>query len=239
MKWSELLAGAIVALATTASLAETPDWSSGRPTAPAILSRSRLLNGQTWWTRFGEPVNSAALEAAPANAEYVGPDGSHGDGYAYSPGSCDCPPPCIDHLWDGYYQDLKRCRPYVPLLDRLCGGTNCGGGNCCKNCCAPACSTKAACGCGEPVSCTSTASDCGCNKPVCASCRTGHMAHKFRCFCAHWSGGCDSCSAPMGYGCAAATNAPYEPSPSDKSMDKQSILRPPVPMVDVSYPRPK
>jgi len=244
MKWKELLVGAIVALATTACLAETPDWSGGRPAASPIISRGRMLGGQTWWTRYGEPVNSAALEAAPAKGagvEYAGPDGLHGDGYVYGPNACDCPPPCIDHLWDGYYQDLKRCKPYVPLLTRLCGGANCGGGNCCKNCtsCGPSCSTKAACGCAEPVTCSAPAADCGCNKPACTSCtscRSTPVLDKCRGLFAHWSGSCDMCSAPTSCGCATGTPS-YEASPSDQPVDKQSILRPPVPVVDVSYPR--
>lgn len=219
MKPVGLMTALVVALATTACFGETPEWSGP---SQSLLSRGRLFSGQTWWTRFGEPVNSAALaeDSAVKGAEIGGPVPMHGDGYVYGPGSCDCSPPCIGHLWNGYFQNPLRCHPHHCRL-RGCGTNACGcGDNACG--CAPSCSTKAACGCAEPVTCT-TSADCGC-KPVCGSCKPFHLG-RFRCFAAHWNS-CDSCSAPIGCGCSTAvpTDMPGEPEA------KPSILERPAPM---------
>ena len=120
MRWTHL-ATLLVACSATACLAETPDFSGSRPQAMQLF-QGRLFSGQGWWNRYGEPVNAAQLAqaetvpadkaapAAPMNG--YGADGGYGDGYIYSPGACDCPPPCIWHLWAGYVQIPKRCYPY-------------------------------------------------------------------------------------------------------------------------------
>jgi hypothetical protein len=229
------LALGLVALVATACLAETPDLSGGRPAGLFSSSSGRTHGGQNWWTRFGEPVNAAAL--ADQKAEVV-PAGMYNGDYIYGPGTCDCPPPCINQLWTGYYQHPKRCNPYVPLCQRLCGG-HCGNGDCNGGCgggcrlfghgkgcgCGDglSCSTKAACGCTAPVTCT-TAPDCGCAKPLCG-CKHAHLGHKWKNFMAHWSRDCDSCSAPLGCGCATPV-APQMQIPSEK----QALTRPlPIP----------
>jgi len=169
MKWMSLASGMVAALAATACLAETPEFSSGRAALAPVLPAGRQFGGENWWTRFGEPVNAVALaEVAPAKAagmEASGPVPLYGDGYIFGPGSCDCPPPCIYHLWDGYAQHPKRCNPYVPWFHGQCGDCDggCGNGGCghcglgrgcgCGKGCCPSCATKAACGCGQPVSC--------------------------------------------------------------------------------------
>ncbi len=207
----------LVALAAAACLAETPELAGARPQTAPLLSRGRLFNGQNWWTRFGEPVNAAALAADDGAKGDIAPVAMYGHDYIYGQGSCDCPPPCIDHLWTGYYQHPKRCDPYVPLFHRHCGdcghcgklfghGKGCGCGD------AIGCTTKAACGCAEPITCTSVP-DCGCKKPVCG-CKHFHLGHKWKGFMAHWNR-CDSCSAPLGCGCGAPL-APGMPIPSEK-----------------------
>src|SRR4051812_21627433 len=97
------LAMLFVACSTTACLAEMPDYSGSRPQAMQLF-QGRLMGGQGWWSRYGEPVNTAALNEAntqPDKNAPLSPMPADGDGYVYSPGACDCPPPCISHLWSG------------------------------------------------------------------------------------------------------------------------------------------
>src|SRR5436309_3547467 len=115
MRWTHL-AVVLAACSATACLAETPDWSANRPQAMQMF-QGRLFSGQSWWSRYGEPVNATELaqaETLPADkTAAAAPMPAYGDGYIYSPGACDCPPPCIWHLWTGYYQNPKRCNPHV------------------------------------------------------------------------------------------------------------------------------
>src|SRR5262245_30438932 len=170
MKWTQLATGLVVALSTAACLAETPEISGDRSTALSLIQQGRMYGshaGQSWWSRYGEPVNATALsqtDASPSDkGGYVPPAPLYGDGYVFGPGSCDCPPPCIWQLWAGYYQNPLRCYGDGHLLNHRCrhcgayGGGGCGCG-CGKGC---GCTTKADCGCTTPVTCTSTAS-CGC-----------------------------------------------------------------------------
>ncbi|HEY2413076.1 MAG TPA: hypothetical protein VGI40_12580 [Pirellulaceae bacterium] len=186
MRWNRLAAACLVVITSlvitsAACLAETPDWSGNRQ-PPAQLFQGRLLGGQNWWTRFGEPVNSVALAQADASpSDKTGPLPMYGNdgGYVYSPGACDYSPPCIWNLWGGYFSNPCRCGNHH-LLHKHCGcgagGNMCGGGcNICDPC-------NAGCGgghqcrlfhkmwgnnCGCGVSCA-TAS-CGCAAPSCAA----------------------------------------------------------------------
>lgn len=228
------LALVLALLAQAACLAETPE--TARPEAGPLLGRGRLFNNQNWWTRFGEPVNATALAVADGAKGDIAPVAMYGHDYVYGPGSCDCPPPCIDQLWNGYYQHPKRCDGYVPLFGGRhcgdCGDCGCGKGHCGlfghgKGCgCGDSigCTTKAACGCSAPIGCTASVPDCGC-KPACG-CKHAHLGHKWKGFFAHWNcGGCDSCSAPLGCGCATPI-APEVQIPSEK----QALIRPsPIP----------
>src|SRR5205823_4683347 len=111
MRWTRL-AAVLAACFASACFAETPEWSGNRPQAMQLF-QGRLFGGQGWWSRYGEPVNSEALsqaETLPDKTAPAGPMPAFGDGYIYSPGACDCPPPCIGHLWAGYFQNPKRCR---------------------------------------------------------------------------------------------------------------------------------
>ena len=237
MRWTHLAAVLIVAGSAANSLAEAPDFSANRP---QLLQAGRLFAGQNWWTRYGEPVNATALaqaEASPSDKAQTGPIPMYGDGYVYGPGACDCSPPCIWHLWAGYYQNPKRCHPHN-WGNRNCGacGDMCGngGGGFCKlfakGCCETCGSPAGSCSCAAPVSCTAAASDCGC-KPVCGKCRHCHLGHKFL---AHWNCGCKSCSAPLSCGCAAPAS-PAFPS------EKQASNAAPVPLPDeaVLFPLPR
>ena len=162
MRYSRLLATLLVALGATQCLAETPDWSQNSPQAMSILQRTRLLSGPNWYSRYGEPVNAAALEQvdnSPSDKGGVLPAPSvYGDGYIYGPGACDCPPPCIWGLWTGYFQNPWRCHPGNWLHHRHCGagGDPCGScGNGCglfgHNRCNSSCSCTAAVGCSTPT----------------------------------------------------------------------------------------
>lgn len=234
MKWNAL-AGALATLfAATACLADTPDFSGGRnlpaTQMPAPLMRGQMFSGQNWWSRFGEAVNADVLVQDPIKSpsDAGGAVPIQGDGYVYGPGACDCPPPCIWHLWAGYEQHPLRCNPYVPLFHRRCGACGgCGNCNACKSCtaAAPSCATKV--GCDTPVSCTSAVGGCGC-KPVCGKCRHFHLGDKWKCFTAHWHKPCKSCSSPVSCGapvsCGCATPV-YTPG-----LEKQAVDRPPLPL---------
>lgn len=193
MSWTRL--AALVAVCCQAPcLAETPDFSGSRSQAMQQF-QGRLFSGQGWWSRYGEPVNSVALtqaESLPAANPVTGPMSEHGDGYIYGPGSCDCPPPCIWHLWAGYFQNPKRCHPHVM---RHVGCANCNGdpvacgcapvrgmlakifhhGGCNSCGCADTVSCGDKVGCGSPVSCSTPVVDCGC-KPTCCKCRPCHVS---------------------------------------------------------------
>jgi hypothetical protein len=174
------------------------------------LFQGRLFGGQGWWSRYGEPVNSQALSQAeslpPAvdKTAPIAPMSDYGDGYVYSQGACDCSPPCIWHLWNGYFQNPKRCRPHaMQHFAAYSGNGSCGA---CGNGCGAGgngCGTYGnACGtCGG-----NQAAGCGC-KPVCGKCRPCHLTNAWRCFAAHWNCGCgcDSCSASVGCGTATPT----------------------------------
>jgi hypothetical protein len=235
MKWTRVVAGLIVALGATACLAETPDLASSRPSAISLLQRGPLFGGQNWWNRFGEPVNATALANAETSVSdrTAGPMPIYGDGYIYGPGSCDCSPPCIWQLWNGYYQYPKRCHPGGWLNG--CGGNGCGGNGCCGNgwgcgnslfgCgkgCGGSCATAAP-ACAAPVGCTTTAS-CGC-KPVCGKCRQCHLSGLFHGWTAHWHKPCRSCTTPLGCGCTAPAAPIIEPGPS-----QQAATQLPVPL---------
>jgi hypothetical protein len=234
MRWTSLAATLMVALGAVECLAETPDFSQDRPQALSLM-RGRLLGGSNWWSRYGEPVNATALEqASPSDQAQMGPMPMYGDGYVYGPGACDCPPPCIGHLWAGYFQNPKRCHTHH-LLGRHCGCGGAGDCNACGNACGcghscflsrifgkdgcDSCSKSVSCGCATPVTCTTAASDCGC-KPVCGKCRSCHFGSKFL---AHWNCGCNSCSSPIGCGCTT----PVAPMPS---AEKQALQGPPTPL---------
>jgi hypothetical protein len=231
MRWTHLAAALIVACGATACLAETPQISSNRPQAMPLIQGGRLFGGPGWWSRYGEPVNSAALAQASPSDKVVenGPMPMHGGDYVYGPDACDCPPPCIDQLWTGYYQNPKRCNPGHHLFNRHCGhGNGCGAcGNGCgsfaklfgKDCCST-CDSRKSCGCTTPVTCTTAAPDCGC-KPVCGKCR--HFHRGLRGCMAHWN--CNSCSTPLGCGCTTAV-----PSPMQAPSEKQAAIGPPKPL---------
>jgi hypothetical protein len=230
MRWI-LTTGLVFALAANVCLAETPDWSSGPGATAPMMQRARMFGGQNWWTRYGEAVNSAALsDQEPTKADGVegsAPPPMYGDGYVFGLGACECPPPCVGHLWDGYVQHPKRCDPFHGLFNRCgdcCGDSGCGKlSGMGKGCgCGPSCTTKAACGCAEPVTCTTKVSDCGC-KPVCGSCQRFHLSDRWKGCVAHWHRSCDSCSAPIGCGCAT-------PVDSMPKSEKQATTRPPIPL---------
>src|SRR5436190_1425961 len=241
MRWTQLAAALMVAFAATVCLAETPEVSGNRPQAMQLLQGGRLFSGQGWWNRYGEPVNATALaqaESSPSDQSVpAGPMPMYGDGYVYGPGSCDCPPPCIWHLWAGYFQNPHRCHMHQGRLHGRCGACGDGCGPCGTGgalagggwglfrhgcgCGSPlSCTTQAACGCGAPVSCSAAVADCGC-APVCGKCRTCHLGGHFKGLLDHWNRCCDSCSAPLGCGCSV----PADASPSD---EKQVITRRPL-----------
>jgi hypothetical protein len=220
MRWTRLAAILVLVGSAAEGLAEMPDFSANRP---QIFQGGRLVGGQGWWARFGEPVNATAMaqaEASPSDKLPSGPMPMYGDGYVYGPGTCDCSPPCISHLWAGYYQNPKRCHPHQ-WGNRGCGAYNACGCGCntglfAKDCCNT-CGGTGSCSCAAPVTCTTAAPDCSC-KPVCGKCRHCHVGHRFL---AHWNCGCSSCATPVGCGCATPA-APFS--------EKQASSGPPVPL---------
>lgn len=247
MRWTHL-AAVFVACSAIECLAETPQLLGDRPQAMQQLFQGRLFSGQGWWNRYGEPVNASELaqpDATPADKTApIGPVSAYGDGYIYGPGACDCPPPCISQLWAGYVQIPKRCYPYGHHGRRNCNdgsnsycafgtsgggcGNGCGGSGCgllggiFGHCGCNSCSSSVSCGCTTPVTCTTAAPDCGC-KPSCGKCRSCHLGNHWRCFTAHWNGGCNSCSAPVSCGCST-------PVSIDMPSEKQASQGPPTPL---------
>jgi len=209
MRWTQLLAGLVAALSATTCLAEMPNMAGDTSSAISVMQRAGMMSGQSWWSRYGEPVNAAALnQMSPSDkGAMAGPMPIYGDGYIFGPGSCDCSPPCIWGLWAGYYQHPHRCDPHCNLLHRHCGCGHCGqcgayaggGSGPCGSC------AKAACGCSAPVSCTTASTGCGC-KPVCGKCRQCHLG--WHGFGAHWNRPCGKCSCGMALGCGCATTVP-------------------------------
>ena len=190
MRWIRLVAAAVVVSNAAWCFAETPEYSNNRP-QPMSLMQGRLFGGQAWWARFGEPVNATAMAQAEVSpSDKTGPMPLYGDGgYVYSPGACDCSAPCISHLWNGYYQNPKRCNPHQ-LFNRHCGCNACDNG--CGSCghCHPMLTRLFGHGCCNANSCTSAAS-CGCAAPVCTTPAPS---------CAAPSCGAPSCEVPS---CAA------------------------------------
>ena len=236
MRWTILLAAAAMLFTATASQAETPDFAGNQPQAMSLMQRGRLMTGPSWWNRYGEPVNAVALAQADTSpSDKYGPAANvpmHGDGYIYGPGACDCSPPCIWDLWSGYIQNPLRCRAH--LLHKHCGCGNCGScSRCCGRACDVSCTTKAP-SCGAPVSCSPAVPDCGC-KPVCGKCRHFHMGDRWRGFTAHWHRSCDSCSAPLGCGCAT----PAAPAPLGSEKQASQSLPIPLPEEAVLFPLPR
>jgi hypothetical protein len=248
MRWTHLLAAFLFACSTTAALAEMPDFSNSRQ-PQQLLQGGRLFGGQGWWSRYGEPVNSAAMsqpEASPSDKEApLGPMPAYGDGYVYGPGTCDCPPPCVSHLWAGYFQNPKRCHPHH-MRNRRCNACDDGCNACAKGGCGmlarmfshSSCNscTTAAPDCTTPVTCTTAAADCGC-KPVCGKCRSCHLGGRWRGFGAHWCGASDSCSAPVSCGCTTPTAPMQTFGGSEKQV--QQGLPVPQPEEPVLYSLPR
>lgn len=232
MRWTQLAAALVVVTNAAACVAEMPEWTNSRPQATQLF-QGRLLGGQGWWSRYGEPVNASALASAESSTTNNGPMPMYGDGgYVYGPGTCDCSPPCIWNLWNGYFQNPCRCHNHhCHLFHKHCGCNACDGDGGCGGhghglhgklfghgwCCANSCSSGS-CGCAAPT-CSTPSADCGC-KPVCGKCHHCHLGHKFR---AHWNCGCDSCSAPLSCGCTT-------PTPALPGSEKQAVQELPRPM---------
>jgi len=202
-----LVAAAIVVSTSAACWAETPEFSNNRPQGMQLF-QGKLLGGQAWWGRYGEPVNYTAQAQAEASMSdknaLPSPAPMYGDGgYVFGPGTCDCPPPCIGHLWAGYFQNPKRCH----MLHRHCG-CNAGGNGCNDGCntgghCHPFLSRIFSHGCCDTNSCTSSVS-CGCAVPTCSAptCTAPTPS------CAAPSCGAPSCSAPS---CSATADCGCKP----------------------------
>jgi hypothetical protein len=237
------LGAAAALLVAGQGFAETPDFSGSQVPAMSLMQRGRMFSGTNWWSRYGEPVNAVAMQEAETSPSdkngYAGPVPMHGDGYVFTPGSCDCSPPCVWDLWTGYSQNPKRCHQGCHSLHRHCGCGDCGrcrlfsrcGSACDVGCAKPSCTTPS---CAEPVSCTTAAADCGC-KPVCGRCRHFHVGQRWQGFRAHWTRSCDSCSSPLGCGCTT----PAAPMPI--GAEKQAFQGPPKPLPEEAtlFPLPR
>lgn len=238
MKWTGMAALALLLAAAGLATAVEPT-----PANIRMPSARSLLNGPNWWSRYGEPVNQAAIDAAPVEAVAT-PVGWHenGHGYIYGPGTCDYILPCTDWLWADYNYDPWRCHAEgwhgCGLFGRRCGHCgHCGSGHC-------GCSKAIAdCGCAEPApacgdkvpacdaapSCEA-ANDCGCGVAhKCCVLNHFHWHWKKKCFW-HKHCGCDTCD--IGCGCAAPIgDAPIgpeqaPPKPTPDPAQKASIVWP-------------
>ncbi|MCI0361567.1 MAG: hypothetical protein L0211_24040, partial [Planctomycetaceae bacterium] len=199
--------------------------------APATIrvpsARGSLYSSANWWTRYGEPVNQAAIDAAPAEA-VAAPAGwsDYGHGYVYYLGACDYTPPCTDWLWEDYYGMPWRCHHMHHGFGHFgrcghCGGRfgHCGCGKHDDGCAAPGpdCAAKGPT-CEAAPSCEA-APDCGCDVATnCCVKKHFHWHWKKMCF---WNKhcGCDTCAtecgcdAPKGEIYSSPEQAPPKPSP--------------------------
>ena len=231
MKWTGMAALVLVLAACGLATAVEP--------TPATIrmpnARGSLFTNANWWTRYGEPVNQEAIDAAPVEAVAT-PVGWHenGHGYIYGLGACDYTLPCTDWLWEDYEYNPWRCNPHGwhgrcghGLFGRCghcghCGKGHCGCSKALSDC---GCATPAH-GCVDKVPACDVApscdvqADCGCGTAhKCCVLNHFHWHWKKKCFW-HKHCGCDTCD--MGCGCAA---------PVDKMMIGPEQA-PPKPIVD-------
>jgi hypothetical protein len=175
----------------------------------------------SWWAKYGQPVEGTV---APSGEPMVLHDHGHGFGYVYGLGSCDCRPPCTDHLWAGYVQNPWRCSH--PQYHNGRGNGNCAA---CGHLSDGSCTTPAATACG----CSDAVGSCGCTDSVCC----GKCKQKKQRL-AHWHWGkkkgccdsCTSCAAPIGCTAPAASGTPGDlsPLPPPPPVDEASVLRKPL-----------
>ena len=224
MKWTGMAALVLV-------LAVTGLASATEPTPTTIRMpnlRGSQYSGANWWARYGEPVNQAAIDAAPAEA-VVAPVGwaQNGHGYIYGPGSCDYTYPCTDWQWSDYHPHPWRCHPlHEGWRHGRCGGCGgCGSGHC-------GCGKHSDCGCAADPDCAA-APDCAAKWPSCETAPTCEAAPDCGCDVAteccvkkhfhwHWKHscfwnkhcGCDTCTtAAPSCGCDAPAFEKSYPSP--------------------------
>jgi len=165
-------------------------------------TRGSLFNATNWWTRYGEPVNQAAIDAAPAEA-VVAPVGwaQNGHGYIYGPGVCDYTPPCTDWQWNDYNPMPWRCHPlherWAHHWKHKCGHCgHCGGHGDCGCAAAPDCAAKGPT-CEAAPTCEAVP-DCGCDVATkCCVKKHFHWHWKKHCFW-HKHCGCDTCATECG-----------------------------------------
>jgi hypothetical protein len=238
MKWKSVTLCAMAMVGLTAG--SSPQAAERLPVQPPTLTARRslpldtqvqrpILSQISWWARFGQPVEPppGVPEGAVVGDAPVVHDHGYGFGYVYGPGACDCRPPCIDQLWDGYQQMPWRCS-HPRYKERHYG--SCGSCGACGN---GGCGHAVGCGCATAApSCTDACTSPVCCKPKCKRCKQ---------WFAHWSWGkkccdsCDSCSAPIGCGCAVpvggappAADAPPAVGPPVPAADEASILKKPL-----------
>lgn len=234
MKWKSVTLGAMamVGLTAGACLQAAERLPVQQPTLMARRSlpmdtqvQRPMFSPISWWAKFGQPVEppAGAPEGAAVGEAPVVHDHGYGFGYVYGLGSCDCRPPCIDQLWDGYQQNPWRCShpQYKERYRGYCG--SCGNGHCGNGCGHGGCGHAVGCGCTTAAPSCADACDSPCCKPKCKLCKQ---------WFAHWNWGkkccdtCDSCSAAVGCGCAAPVgNAP-------PGADTPPAVGPPVPAAD-------
>jgi hypothetical protein len=241
MKWKSATLCAVVMFGiSTVGLAQQPTLPSRQSVPAAAQLRRPIFSQISWWAKYGQPVEPApgAVEAAPAAEAPLMYDHGYGFGYVYGLGSCDCRPPCISQLWDGYVQNPHRCS-HPQYHDKNGNCSSCGscgnggyGGHGGYGGCA-ACGPVGDCGCTAAT--PSCAAD-SCTSPVCC---------KSKCKCskqwfAHWHWGkkccdtCNSCSEPVGCSCAAPIGGPGPAadvpavSPPLPAADEASVLKMPL-----------
>jgi len=222
MKWTGMAALVLVLAACGLATAVEP--------TPATIrmpnARGSLFNANNWWTRYGEPVNQAAIDAAPAEA-IASPVGWHEHGYVYGLGVCDYTPPCTDWQWADYESNPWRCNPHGwghGLCGRRghcghCGHDDCGCGknaDCGCAAAAPDCAAQAPT-CEAAPSCEA-APDCGCDVATnCCVKKHFHWHWKKSCFW-HKHCGCDTCATECGCDAPAAVEMPGSPEQAPKPL---------------------
>lgn len=219
MKWSLGPTALLLALAAGAPLlaAEPAGPAPGEPVARPAIWPGKLGFGFLSGNHV-RPVSNAAGGEIVAGEHYGG--GVIAGGDVYGPGSCECQPPCVNHLWDGYVQRPRRCGHFGHHGRgcQSCGagysgfGCGCGlklgswFGSGCDSGCGDACETD----CGAVADCGA----CG-RKPLFGGCKLfgcgGHSYSGLGCGCGPFKHGglgkfWASCFGGDDCGCGVAAN---------------------------------
>ena len=130
MKWSGWIVFSFTALVVALGTAAEP-----RTASPRLL-KTQIVPARLASVQQEAPPAAVITPHAPVHYRLATWDiwsGTH-TGYVYTQDACDCRPPCIDGLWDGYEQRPHRCHPISMHSRGMHGCGHCGGHGGCNSC---------------------------------------------------------------------------------------------------------